>query len=166
MFVVGEIVNTHGLKGEVKVKRVTDFSERFHVGEKVYITLDSVEVELIIDQFRTQKNLDVLHFEGHNSINDVEHFKGHSLYIKEEQLTPLDEHEYYYYEIIGCKVVTTENEPIGTIASILTPGANDVWVVENDNGKEILIPYIEQVVKHVDVDRKLITIEIMEGLLE
>src|SRR5699024_6520391 len=100
MFVVGEIVNTHGLKGDVKVKRLTDFSERFAVGEQVYLNMNGEEKKLTIDQFRTQKNLDILHFKNYNFIDDVEIFKGHQLYIKEQQLTPLSTNEYYYYEII------------------------------------------------------------------
>jgi len=166
MFVVGEIVNTHGLKGDVKVKRLTDFSERFAVGEQVYLNMNGEEKKLTIDQFRTQKNLDILHFKNYNFIDDVEIFKGHRLYIKENQLTPLATNEYYYHEIIDCAVITTAGDTIGHVTSILSPGANDVWVVEDIKGKEVLIPYIEQVVKEVDPNKKEIIIEVMEGLLD
>lgn|SRR5690625_646581 len=166
MFVVGKIINTHGIKGEVKVKRITDFEERFQVGETVYIEIDKEELPLTIDGYRKHKNNDLLHFEGYNSINDVEHFKGISLYIKEAQLTELEENEFYYHEIIGCTVETTTGEFIGVIDHILSPGANDVWVVKNEAGKEMLIPYIEQVVKEVHVNDKKVIIELMEGLLD
>lgn len=159
-------MNTHGLKGEVKVKRLTDFEERFHAGSTVYLMHEGKELALTIERFRTHKNLDMLQFKNIHSIDEVEKLKGASLYIKEEQLTPLEEDEYYYHEIIGCNVYTTEGETLGVITSILSPGANDVWVVETQAGKEILIPYIEQVVRHIDTEKKAVTIEVMEGLIE
>ena len=155
MFIVGKIVNTHGLKGEVKVKRITDFEERFHVGSTVYIkNKDNEAIPLIIASFRTHKNHDLLQFEEYDSIEVVEPLKGATLYIKKEQLTPLEPGEFYFHEIIGCKMYTLDGEYIGEIESILTPGANDVWVVKNDSGKEILIPYIDDVVKEVNIEEK------------
>lgn len=167
MFIVGKIVNTHGLKGEVKVKRITDFEERFHVGSTVYIkNKDNEAIPLIIASFRTHKNHDLLQFEEYDSIEAVEPLKGATLYIKKEQLTPLEPGEFYFHEIIGCKMYTLDGEYIGEIESILTPGANDVWVVKNDSGKEILIPYIDDVVKEVNIEEKKVLIELMEGLID
>lgn len=166
MFIVGEIVNTHGIHGEVKVKRISDFEERFYVGNTVYLYDNDSILTLNIDGFRTQKNLDYLHFENYTSINDVEQWKGSYLYIHEEQLTPLEENAFYYHEIIGCTVYTTKDVVIGTITSILSPGANDVWVAEDERGNEYLIPYIADVVKRINIDDKEIIIEQMEGLFE
>lgn len=167
MFIVGKIVNTHGLKGEVKVKRITDFEERFHIGSTVYLKNKDGEITpLKIICFRTHKNHDLLQFENYDDIEAVEPLKGKTLYIKKEQLTPLDEGEFYYHEIIGCKMYTLDGQYIGEIESILTPGANDVWVVKNDEGKEYLIPYIEDVVKEVNINEKKVFIELMEGLLD
>lgn len=166
MFIVGEIVNTHGLRGEVKVKRITDFEERFQIGKTVYFYENDTVSSLIIDGFRIQKNLDYLHFENYMSIDDVEHLKGTYIYIQEKQLTPLEENAYYYHEIIGCAVYTSDGAVIGTITSILSPGANDVWVAEDKQGNEYLIPYIEDVVKEVDTENKQVIIERMEGLFE
>lgn len=166
MFIVGKIINTHGIKGEVKVKRITDFSERFNVGKIVYVTnRDGELISLTIDSFRAQNNNDLLHFAGYDSIESVEPFKGLELAIKEEQQTDLAEHEYYYHEIIGCKVMTTTGDELGKIDHILAPGANDVWVVKKGK-KEILIPYIQDVVKDVDIEKKEVLIELMEGLLD
>src|SRR5690625_225019 len=167
MSLVGKILNTHGIKGEVKVKQITHFIERFQVGETVYVENSSENIKpLKIDSFRTQKNNLLLHFEGYNSIEAAEALKGMELKIKEDQLTPLDANEYYYHEIIGCEVFTTGSERIGIVESILSPGANDVFIVRSENDREILIPYIEPVVKEVDVKAKKIIIELMEGLLE
>lgn len=155
MFNVGKIVNTHGIRGEVKVVRISDFEERFNPGETVFIVKETGEkVKLVIDQHRFHKGFDLLHFKGYDNINDVESFKGTYLKIDESQLTELEENEFYYHEIIGCEVVTTKGEQVGVVKEILSPGANDVWVVKRNQGKDILIPYIEDVVKHVDINEK------------
>lgn len=167
MFNVGKIINTHGIRGEVKVLRISDFEERFRIGEVIYLEKDRDEfIPLTIEGHRIHKGYDLLRFEGYNNLNDVEPFKGFHLKISEEQLTELEEDEYYYHEIIGCEVYTIEKQFIGTIKEILSPGANDVWVVKREKGKDVLIPYIEQVVKSVDIEQKKVIIETMEGLLD
>lgn len=167
MFLIGEILAAHGIKGEVKVRKITDFIERFHIGETVYYENEQDELlPLVIDGFRTSNKGLLLRFEGYSSIDDVEQLLGMKLYIIEEQLTTLKEHEYYYHEIIGCTVKANTGEKLGIIDSILSPGANDVWIVKDDQGKEILIPYIEDVVKQVDIENKEVTIELMEGLID
>ncbi|MHA6251318.1 ribosome maturation factor RimM [Oceanobacillus sp. CAU 1775] len=166
MFNIGKIVNTHGIRGEVKVKRITDFEERFNVGETVYIESDGKHLPLVISAHRVHKGFDLLYFEGYNNINDVEKYKGSYLKIREDQLTDLDENEFYYYEIIGCEVFTSSGEKLGKVKEILAPGANDVWVVERKGMKDALIPYIDQVVKDININDKRIVIEPMEGLLD
>ncbi|MUK89937.1 ribosome maturation factor RimM [Ornithinibacillus sp. L9] len=167
MYNVGKIVNTHGIRGDVKVLRISDFDERFHIGETLYIELGTNDMHsLIIDGHRIHKGFDLLHFKGYDNINDVEHFKGSFLKISEDQQDELEENEYYYHEIIGCQVQTTDQRELGVIKEILSPGANDVWVVKQKKGKDILIPYIEEVVKEIDVEAKHVVIEPMEGLLD
>lgn len=167
MFIIGKIVNTHGVKGEVRIKQITDFIERFDVGATVYLKNKTNDyIPLTVVTSRRHKNLLLVRFEQYTTLNEVESIKDFSLYIKEDQLTELNKGEFYYHEIIGCTVHSTEGELIGTVDSILAPGANDVWVVKTDEGKEHLIPYIADVVKQVDVPNKRITIEIMEGLLD
>ncbi|AIM17682.1 16S rRNA processing protein RimM [Bacillus sp. X1(2014)] len=167
-FNVGKIVNTHGIKGEVRVISRTDFpEERYKVGNKLYLFLpnEAQPKELTVKSHRTHKNFDLLVFEGYENINLVEKFRDGILKVPESQLKDLEEDEFYFHEIIGCLVKTTQGEVIGKITEILTPGANDVWVVKGENGKEILIPYIHDVVKEVDVQEKMVLIEPMEGLL-
>lgn len=167
MYNTGKIVNTHGIRGEVKILRISDFAERFAVGETLYVMMENKEpLPLVIDAHRMHKGFDLVRFQGYDNINDVEHFKGARVKITEAQLTDLEENEYYYHEIIGCDVYTNDNEKLGTINEILAPGANDVWVVKQQNGKELLIPYIEDIVKTVDIKAKKVVIEPMEGLLD
>ncbi|MFC4023174.1 ribosome maturation factor RimM [Oceanobacillus longus] len=166
MFNVGKIVNTHGIKGEVKIHRISDFEERFEPGESVYIMKDEKPIKLTIATHRLHKGFDLVQFKGYENINLVESLKGCELKIREEQLTDLNEDEYYYHEIIGCKVYTTDDRKIGEIKEILSPGANDVWVIKQEKGKDILIPYIDDVVKEIDIDAGKVVIEPMEGLLD
>ncbi|OAO80077.1 16S rRNA processing protein RimM [Anoxybacillus flavithermus] len=167
-FHVGKIVNTHGIRGEVRVISRTDFAEeRYKIGNVLYIFMENKPpVEVKVASHRVHKSFDLLTFEGYDNINLVEPFKGAMIKIPETQLQPLNEGEYYFHEIIGCTVVTEDGEPIGEIKEILTPGANDVWVVKRKKGGDVLIPYIDDVVKQVDVENKTITIHVMEGLLD
>lgn len=167
-FNVGKIVNTHGIRGEVRVISKTDFPEqRYKVGNVLYLFMpgSNKPIELTVKTHRTHKNFNLLTFEGFENINEVEKFRDGILKVPESQLGELDEDEFYYHEVIGCHVVTTEGLELGKVTEILSPGANDVWVIKSSEGKEILIPYIEDVVKKVDVKEKVILIQPMEGLL-
>lgn len=105
--------------------------------------------------------------EGFTDINAVEKYKGWVLKISADQQLELEEGEYYYHEIIGCRVVTEEGEELGTISEILSPGANDVWVVDRPkgSGKQLLLPVIDDVLVNVDTKEKIVTVHLMEGLI-
>ena len=169
-FNVGRIVNTHGIRGEVRILSTTDFEEqRFAVGNKLaaFKKGDKKPTWVTIESVRRHKNFILLTFEGMNNINLVEPFKEGMLKVTKDQMEDdlLEENEYFYHDIIGCSVVSEEGETIGEIKDILQTGANDVWVVKGAKGKEYYIPYIEDVVKDINIDEKVITIHVMEGLL-
>ena len=165
---VGKIVNTHSLRGEVKFIASTDFEEeRFKKGSKLLITRGKQVIEeVVVESYRSHKNSLLVKFEGIDSINEAEKFKNLQLKVDSENISELEENEFYFHEIIGCRVFDENNMLLGEVVEILTPGANDVWVIKGENGKEILIPYIADVVKNVDVQNKKIDIEIMEGLID
>lgn len=168
---VGKIVNTHGLKGEVRVITFSDFKEeRYRPGNSLHFFKDEQSNEampLTITSYRTHKQFDLLTFEGYESIEAVERFKGGLLKVTEEDRTELAGEEYYFDQIIGCDVHTISGDYLGIIHSILSPGANDVWVVKSvKTNKDVYIPYISDVVKKVDVDNKRVEIQPLEGLLE
>ncbi|EJW14508.1 ribosome maturation factor RimM [Paenibacillus alvei] len=168
MFNVGKLVNTHGIRGEVKIIPTTDFPEtRFaQKSELILQQPDSnINVPVTIERSRLHKNMYIVKFTQFDNINDVEKYKGWVLKVSEEQLDELDDDEYYYHEIIGCKVVTDEGEELGVIEEILSPGANDVWVVKPAKGKSILLPVIDDVVLEVNVQEKIVKVHIMEGLI-
>ncbi|WP_139998309.1 ribosome maturation factor RimM [Paenibacillus paridis] len=169
-FTVGKVVNTHGIRGELKILSQTDFAEvRFAVGSQLLMLNEengaSLEVKVISS--RANKNVYILKLEGFTNINEVEKYKGWVLKVSKDKQLELDEGEYYYHEIIGCRVVTEEGEEIGTISEILSPGANDVWVVDRPkgSGKQLLLPVIDEVLKNVDTKEKVVTVHLMEGLI-
>ena len=166
---VGQIVNTHGIKGEVRVISQTDFpEERFKPGSVLYVGKkgDDLKEELIVRSGRPHKNFWLVAFEGYPMINDVEHFKKHTLYIHKDQVEPIQkEGVYYHHDILNCKVVSLEGEEVGTVSDIFETGANDVWEVTDDKGKKHYLPVIRDVIKDVNIEEKVITIDVLEGLL-
>lgn len=166
---VGQIVNTQGIKGDIKVLSLTDFpDDRFKKGQELYLfkTKDDVKPidSVTVTTARVQKGTFILHLQGFDNINDVESFKGMFLKVSSEQLDALDDGEYYYHEIVGLKVIDVENQEIGTVSEILPYGPNDVWVIKRDGQKDLLIPYIKQVVLNVDVENHVATVDLPEGL--
>ena len=168
-FNVGRIVNTHGVRGEVRILSTTDFEdERFYVGNRLaaFKKDDKKPTWLTIASVRRHKNFILLTFEGMLNMNDVVPFKEGLLKITKDQMEEdvLEENEFYFHEIIGCTVVAEDGEVIGEIKDILQTGANDVWVVKGAK-KEHYIPYIEDIVQDINIEDKKITIHVMEGLL-
>ncbi|HJF19947.1 MAG TPA: ribosome maturation factor RimM [Enterococcus columbae] len=165
---VGKIVNTHGIRGEVRVISQTDFpDERYQVGNQLTLFRAKHEpLTLTITSHRKHKNFDLLTFEGYTNVNDVEAFRDGILKVAAEDLSELAENEYYYHEIIGLNVIDEKGQTLGKIAEILSPGANDVWVVKRSGKKDLLLPYIEPVVKQIDLENGCVHIELLEGLLD
>lgn len=168
-YTVGRIVNTHGIRGEAKVISSTDFPElRFEEGSVLHIIQSGERVPAAtveVERARMHKNTYIVKFKQFDDINDVEKFKGFLLKITASQLVELPQDEYYFDEIVGCKVLTEEGEELGTVSEILTPGANDVWVVKRTKGNPVLLPVIDEVVLNVDVKNRMITVHLMEGLI-
>ncbi len=167
MFNVGKIINTHGIKGEVKVQRITDFEERFEPGQLLYWANNNQEPKpLVVKSHRMHKGFDLLTFADHSTINDVEGYKNGMLMVTSKEQEELGEHEFYFHEIIGCSVYLVSGEELGRVKEILTPGANDVWVIERPAKGDLLIPYIEEVVKEVNPAEQKVIIDPIEGLLD
>ncbi|QHT60626.1 ribosome maturation factor RimM [Paenibacillus lycopersici] len=165
---VGKLVNTHGIRGEVKIVSQTDFpEERF--APKSVLTLVNEEngqqLEVEVLSAREHKGMYIVKLLGYDNINEVEKFKGWALKVTKDNMVDLDEGEYYHHQIIGCNVVTDEGKELGVITEILVPGANDVWVIGLPKGKQLLIPVIDDVVLNVDIPNKTVKVHLMEGLI-
>jgi len=164
---VGKIVNTHGIRGEVRVISQTDFPEqRYRKGKQLTLFRENQPaLDLTVSGHRKHKNFDLLTFEGYPNINDVEPFRNGILKVSKEDLAQLEENEFYYHDIIGLTVLEND-QVIGKVKEILSPGANDVWVIQRKGKKDALIPYIESVVKAIDLASGEVQVEIPEGLLD
>lgn len=162
---IGQIVNTNGLKGTLKVKPLTDDITRFEDLETVYIQKCKELVEFIIQEVKYSKNMVLLKLEGIDNIEEAEKYRNFYLKINREDAVELDEDSYFIVDIIGCKVYTETEELLGTVVDVFPTGSNDVYTVKNGEGKEILLPAIEDVIKDVDIKNKKIIIHLMEGLI-
>lgn len=162
---VGKIVNTHGIRGEVRVLPTTDFiTERFAPQQHLYLQTADDPLELTIERARQHKGFILVKFAGYDDINAVEGFRDHELLVSAADQQPLEEGQYYYHQIIGLTVQTIAGEKLGQIKEILSPGANDVWVVDRPGKADLLLPVIDDVVKQVDLDQHQVIVELMEGL--
>lgn len=165
---VGIIANTHGIRGELKVVPKTDFpAERFAKNARLLLfPADGQQpFEVDVEKSRDQKTVYIIKFKQYNNINEVEKYKGSLLKVSLADQIEQEDDAFYFHEIIGCTVVDEEIGELGKVVDILTPGANDVWVVKRAKGADVLIPYIKQVVLDVNVKEKVIKVQLMEGLL-
>ncbi|KRL04685.1 ribosome maturation factor RimM [Liquorilactobacillus oeni] len=163
---VGRIINTHGIKGEVKLTITTDFAaERFQKGVRLYIEDQKEQpIEVKLQTIRRQKQFYLLGFSGYDSISQVENFKGRKLMVAQEDQQKLSVGNYYYRQIVGLDVWDEKNNQLGVVKEILNFGANDIWVVERPHKKDLLLPAIQDVIKKVDLENGKIEIELLDGL--
>jgi 16S rRNA processing protein RimM len=163
---VGVYTNTHGVHGEIKVYPTTDDVKRFKKGLPLYLDTGKQEIPLKVERVKYFKNMVILKFEGIDSINDIERYKGHDLLVSREHAVPLAEDEYFICDAIGSDVVDENGVKLGVLKDVMQTGANDVFVITLTNGKEALFPVIPDCVKDVDTDAKKITVHVMKGLLD
>ena len=145
---VGAVTSTHGLAGEVKVFPTTDDPKRFKKLKKVLLDTGKGMRELEVVQVKFFKNLVILKFRGCDKIEDVMGFKGRELYVTRENAVKLKKNEY-----------------LGTLDDVLQTGANDVYEVHMEDGREVLIPAIRQCILAVDIEEEKMTVHLLEGLL-
>ena len=157
---IGEIISPWGVEGQLKVKVITDFPERFSPQAKVYINCQPMTIKSAI----WQKDRVIIKLGNIDSAQEAQRLQGQPIEIPYSQLRHLPEGQYYYFQLIGLEVWTTQGEPLGNITEVLTAESNDNYVVSGAKG-EILIPAIEDVVKSIDLKNRRIVIEAIEGLL-
>lgn len=172
LLAVGKIINTHGVKGEVKVEPLTDDPRRFEDLEWVYVsknidandknTLKKIKI-LNVKYF---KNTVILKLKDIEDIDIAISFKNHFLLIDRENAIELPENTFFIFELIGCEVYEENDNLLGKVKDVIQTGSNDVYVVKNASNKEILIPAIKSVVKNISIENKKIVVQIPEGLID
>ncbi|MCI8506815.1 MAG: 16S rRNA processing protein RimM [Lachnospiraceae bacterium] len=165
-FRVGVISSTHGIRGEVKVFPTTDDSTRFLDLKQVTLAAKRERRILEIEKVRFFKQFVIVKFKGIDNINDIEQYKGAELWIDREQAVPLEEGEYFIADLIGLAVMTDEGERLGTLREVLQTGANDVYEVQMENGKTVLLPVTRECVLDVDLEKGEVLVHVLDGLLD
>lgn len=150
---VGKIINTHGIRGEVKIKPTTDDVNRFKSLKEAYID----EKEIFISGCKFQPGKVILKIEGIDSIKEAEKLKNKLIKVKREKAVQLPEDTYFAVDIIGCEVYEETGNKIGTVDDIIYTGSNDVYWVKGEN--EVLIPALKDIVLEIDINNKKIIIK-------
>ena len=163
---VGVITSTHGIKGEVKVFPTTDDSARFKKLKHCFIRTKTGDIPVEKKTCKFFKNMVILSFSEFQDINEIEKYKGCELYVTREDAVPLEEDEVYIADIIDADVYEDNGKKLGTLVDVMQKGANDVFVVKMENGKEVLLPFIKDCVLDVDTEAKKVTVHMMSGLLD
>lgn len=166
LYKVGKIVNTHGIRGEVRVVPTTDFPmERFKKNNKLVIVTKPNNIEVQIATVREHKQFILVSFVNMQNINDVEQYKGCELMVTKDLQQDLSSDEFYYHDIIGLKIIdNASQEVIGTVSEILPMPANDVWVVTAKGSDDILLPFIEDVVTMIDLEQGIAKVNLLEEI--
>lgn len=162
---VGVITNTHGIRGEVKVFPTTDDPARFKKLKQVFLDTGKEYLEMEIEQVKFLKQLVILKFKGYDTINDIEKYKQKRLLVDREHAVKLKKDEYFIADLLGLSVYTESGGHLGTLKDVLQTGANDVYVVEMEDNKEVLIPAIRECILSVDLDKRRMQVHLLEGLL-
>lgn len=160
---IGKIVNTHGLRGEVKIVPWTNTPDVFEDIEYVYVK-GREEKRFEILNVKYQKNNIIVKLKGLDDISDAEMLKNSVVMTDREQLGELEEGEYYITDLIGCEVVSEDGKVYGDLDDVINTGSNDIYIVKRSGMKDLLIPVIDEVVLDIDIEAKKITVRLMEGL--
>lgn len=162
---VGIISSMHGLRGEVKVFPTTDDPNRFKKLKSVILDAGRETLELQVEQVKFFKQFVILKFKEFNNINEVEKYKGKGLFVTRENAVKLNPNEYFIADMIGMDVFTDDGNKLGILTDVLETGANDVYVVETEEHKEVLLPAIKECILNVDITGRKMEIHLMEGLV-
>ncbi len=166
--IVGEILRPHGIRGELRLRILTDYPERLTAGKQLYVGEDVSDSQMqtfTIEALRTNKEYGLLKLSEIDDRNAAERLRDLLVMIPLDQAVPLDEGEVYLFELIGMAVQTDTGESFGEIVDIIETGANDVYVVDSPQHGEVLVPAIDECILKIDANARVVTIHLMDGLL-
>ena len=163
---IGQIVNTFGIKGEVKVKPFTDDIKRFDKLKKINIEQKNNKKEYEIENIKYHKDMVILKLKGIDQIEQAELLRNSYLKINRNEEVPLEENTYYIVDLLGLSVYTEEDVLLGILDDIYNTGSNDIYVVKDSLGKQTLLPAIQDVIKEIDIENQKIIVHVMKGLLD
>ena len=161
---IGQIVNTFGIKGFVKVNPFVGDISRFDDLKKVYIKRNKELKEMEVEEVKYHKNMVLVKFKGIDRVEDAETFRNSYLEVDRENAIDLQEGEYFIVDLLGLNVLTEEDEFLGKLEDIFNTGSNDIYVVKSDDGKQLLLPAISEVIKEINIKENKIVVHLLEGL--
>lgn len=159
---IGIITNTHGIKGELKIKPLTDDKERYKYLEYFYV--ENNNEKIFIERVWFKKDLVIVKLRDYNNINDVLQFKSKYVRITSDMLVKLPDDSYFIFDLIDITVYTKDGKELGKIKEVLQSGGNDVYVIK-DNKREILIPAVKEIIIEVNIPDKKMIIDPIEGMV-
>ena len=162
---IGQIVNTYGIKGFVKVVPFTDNINRFEELDEVYLQTKNGLETFGIEEVKYTKNTVLLKLKGIDDINVAEKYRNCYVKIDRKNAVELPEDTYFIVDLLDCEVHTEEGEILCSIIDVYPTGSNDIYVVKNEKGKQVLLPAISQVIKQVDIENKKIIVHLLDGLI-
>ena len=162
---IGQIVNTFGIKGFVKIYPYVDDITRFDDLEDVYILQKKQETKLKIEEVKYQKNMVLVKFKGIETVEQAENLRNAYVEIDRKDAIPLEEGQYFIADLLGLDVFLDTGEKLGILDDIFNNGSTDIYVVKNELGKQFLLPYIDDVIKNIDLENEKITVHLIDGLI-
>lgn len=159
---IGKIVNTRGLKGEVKVVPWADYPEIF---EEINFVYDKSENRYLIENVKYQKENVILKLEGIDSVECAQKLKNSILYVRKDTLPDLDSDTFFVADLIGLDVFDENDAFLGKISDVITAGGADVYIIKNDGSKDLLLPALKEVVNEINLDEGFVKVTVPDGLL-
>lgn len=160
---IGQIVNTFGIKGMVKIKPFTDDIKRFDKLKTIYVGKTKIEYE--IQEVKYHKEMVLLKLKGIDTVEQADTLRNSYITVPRELVDELEEGRYYIVDLLGSNVYTDKEEHLGILEDIFNTGSNDIYVVKDQKGKQILLPAINDVIKNIDVKNKKIIVHLLPGLI-
>lgn len=161
---VGKIVNTHGVRGEVKLNPSIDYVEELTDIKTFYVKTKTDIIKLAAERVRIHKNCAIIKLSGVDTMSEAEGYRGKTFFIEKDMDLP--EGEYYIEDLIGLSVLAENEGDIGVITDIFSTGAHDVYEVTTQAGQKVLIPAVSQFIKEINMEKKQILVCLIEGMLE
>ena len=164
-FEIGQIVNHFGIKGMVKVNPFTDDISQFEKLKSILLVKDGKLSEVEIEETKYSKNQVLLKLKGIDTVEEAEKYRGCYLKIARSNSKKLPKDTYFIADLLGLTVYTDENILHGKVEDIYNSGANDIYVIKSEDGKQILLPGTKEVIKQIDLEQERITVHIIKGLI-
>ncbi|NWF70669.1 MAG: 16S rRNA processing protein RimM [Chloroflexi bacterium] len=166
--ILGEVLRPHGVRGEVRMRILTAYPERLASIETVFLGEDPMQPRATaykLEQVRMHQNYGLLKLAGIDDRNQAERLRALYVMTTLDQAVPLEEDEFYLYELIGMTVKTEDGQTLGTLREVLETGANDVYIIDSPHYGEVLIPVLDDIILKTDNDQGVLTVRLPQGLL-